>query len=280
MVSSGLIYRTTPPNIVYQVANWTIGREHPQFTTPTERSHQSSWRRGLTSKGRDHMDAGAAGSDGLEHLIHQRLLRCRRLLPFGPDRTDLSLPAAHPIPSWGRRRRWSRLRRRARELVRRLARGARERPAVQQVRGHVEGSVPLLCLPLRRRERGPRRLALAAAAAAAGGLGRGRVTVRCRRRLGLHAASAASLPLLPARPAGDGEGSAAPSADCPYQCSASLLSVLSYLSAVRCEVAGMWRRVPIATPYVSLTGGVLVPAANSFFRTARPASGVRCAYFF
>jgi hypothetical protein len=45
--------------------------------------------------------------------------------------------------------------------------------------------------------------------------------VRRRRRLGLHAASAASFPLLPATPAGDGEGNAPRlrSADGPNQCS-------------------------------------------------------------
>jgi hypothetical protein len=151
------------------------------------------------------MDASATGSDGLEHLVYQRQLRGRRFLCLGPDRINHRLPAAHPVPSCGRRRRWHRLRRRARELVRRLARGAGERPAVQKMRGHVEGSVPLLGLTLRRRERGPGRLALAAAATAAGGLDRWRVSMRRRRRLGLHAAPVASFPLLPARPAGEGD---------------------------------------------------------------------------
>ena len=50
----------------------------------------------------------------------------------------------------------------------RVARDAGERPAVKKMLGHVEGSVPLLGLPLRRRERGPDRLALTAAATAAG----------------------------------------------------------------------------------------------------------------
>jgi hypothetical protein len=41
--------------------------------------------------------------------------------------------------------------------------------------------------------------------------------MRRRRRLGLHAAPVASFPLLPARPAGDGDlgGEPAASADCP-----------------------------------------------------------------
>jgi hypothetical protein len=62
---------------------------------------------------------------------------------------------------------------------------------VQKTRRHVEGSVLLLGLPLRRRERGPGRLV------AAGALDRGRVTMRHRRRLGLHADDAAHVKATP-----------------------------------------------------------------------------------
>jgi hypothetical protein len=90
-----------------------------------------------------------------------------------------------------------------------VAHDAGERPTVKKMLGHVEGSVPLLGLPLRRRERGPDRLALTVAAMATGGLDRGRVTMCRRRRLGLHVTPVASSRLTPARPAGMGteEGS-------------------------------------------------------------------------
>jgi hypothetical protein len=93
-----------------------------------------------------------------------------------------------------------------------VARDAGERPAVKKMLGHVEGSVPLLGLPLRRRERGADRIALTAAATMVGALNRGRVTMCRRRRLGLHVASMADWlrpVLLPVRPTGMGtrEGS-------------------------------------------------------------------------
>jgi hypothetical protein len=136
------------------------------------------------------VDARAAGSDGLEHFVHKRQLLSGRLHPFRPDRVALDLPAARRR---GRRRRHGpRLRRRACELVRRLARGTGEGPAMQQVRGYVEGRVPLLGLPFRRSERGPGRLALAAAATAAGGLCRS-VALRRRGGLGLHGVAGAWL---------------------------------------------------------------------------------------